>query len=86
MSPKTRLKEKERKLARRSYQEAVLGLDSFDDNNNREVVNIVAVCRQRRTEILRNRTKTHKTFLKLNINNPQIKLDLVFIYSDINRC
>ena len=40
MSPKTRLKEKERKLARRSYQEAVLGLDSFDDNNNREVVNI----------------------------------------------
>ena len=40
MSPKTRLKEKERKLARRSYQEAALGLDSFDDNNNREVVNI----------------------------------------------
>ena len=40
MSPKTRLKEKEKKLARRSYQEAALGLDSFDDNNNREVVNI----------------------------------------------
>ena len=40
MSPKTRLKEKERKLARRSYQEAVLGLGSFDDNNIREVVNV----------------------------------------------
>ena len=41
MSPKTTLKEKERNLARWSYQEAILGLDSFDDdNNNREVVNI----------------------------------------------
>ena len=46
----------------------------------------VAVCRQRRTEILRSRTKTLKTFLKLNIDNPQIKLNLVFIYSDINCC
>ena len=58
MSPKTRLKEKERKLARRSYQEAALGLDSFDDNNNREVINIGEnYARQNTTLTPSNRTR-----------------------------